>query len=637
MCGIVGEYSVSRPTITTEVLKCLMHRGPDDYGHYREKDLFLGHTRLAIQDLSDAGHQPLKSNDDRVVIVYNGEIYNTKELRDDLKGSGLVFRGHSDTEVVLNLYLKYGETFFEKLNGIFSLAIWDQKRRELFLGRDHLGIKPLYYVNINGHFKFASEIKALLAGPMVQPMINARAVSHHLTYLWSPFPDTMIEGVKKLEPGHAMSVKEGKIIKKWKFYDIPYSSLVSNISEKDAIERTRHLVSQAVRRQLISDVPVGAFLSGGLDSSAVVAFAQKHLPDQKIQTFSIDLQGKGLQSEGTTDDLPYARKVAEHLGVPINIVTVGPEIINDLERMIYHLDEPIGDPAPLNVLYISKLAREHGIKVLLSGAGGDDIFSGYRRHFALMQEKYWAWLPKSFRKMLSVTMRYLPQTNHTARRLSKALMYAPVEEENRLVSYFYWLNPDLIHEVLSSSMTEQLLEYDVANPLLSSLRQLPKGVPSLNRMLYLEAKHFLTDHNLNYTDKMGMAEGVEIRVPLLDTDLIAFVSTLPVNFKQKQAIGKWIFKKSMEGILPNEVIYRPKSGFGAPLRYWLKNELKEMVDDILSSQRLKERGLFNPIGVQKLRKLDEMGKVDSSYPIFSIICMELWCRIFIDRSTSFFK
>jgi len=314
--------------------------------------------------------------------------------------------------------------------------------------------------------------------------------------------------------------------------------------------------------------------------------------------------------------------------VDLNVVTVGPEIIDNLERMIYHLDEPQADPAPLNVLKISKFAREQGIKVLLSGAGGDDIFTGYRRHYALMQERYWSWLPYPFRSLLSTAAKCLPVSNHVLRRISKAFQYAGLDNDRRLTSYFYWLNPELVHDVLAPGVISKMSEYDVASPMLRTLDELLGGVHPLNKMLYLEAKHFLADHNLNYTDKMGMAEGVEIRVPLLDPDLIAFATSLPVDYKQRGRTGKWIFKKAMEGILPKDVIYRPKTGFAAPLRYWLRNELKELVDEVLSEDSLLERGLLDPTGVQRLRKLDAEGKVDAAYPM---VCTELWCRIFIDQ------
>lgn len=518
-----------------------------------------------------------------------------------------------------------------KLNGIFAFAIWDKQKDELFIARDGLGVKPFYYTISPDGFMFASEIKALLVNKNIERSLNSRAVASHLTYLWSPSPDTMLNGVYKLEPGHAIVVRNSEVKKKWCFYDQQYNEHLHYISERDAIKQCRDLVSQSVQRQLLSDVPLGAFLSGGLDSSAIVAFAKKNKIDQEFQAFTIDLQNLGAKSEGTIDDLPYARKAADFLGVDLKVIKVGSEITCDLEKMIYYLDEPQADPAALNVLHISKLAQENGIKVMLSGAGGDDIFTGYRRHYALLQERYWSWMPSNIRSMLGRGAQSLTNSNHTTRRLSKAFQYAGYEHTRRLASYFYWLNPEFLHDVLSPNLNAELSGYDVSSPILATLERLQGDTHPLNQLLYLESKHFLADHNLNYTDKMGMAEGVEIRVPLLDPDLVAFAAGLPVHYKQRGRTGKWIFKKAMEGILPNDIIYRPKTGFGAPLRYWLRNELKELVDDVLSVDSLKKRNLFDPAGVQKLRKMDAEGKVDAAYPIFSMVCMEIWCRIFLDR------
>ena len=634
MCGIVGGYRWKDCESAPSVLN---HRGPDSTGVFVDGEVFLGHTRLSIQDLSHAGHQPLVSSCGSAVITYNGEIYNTKDLRDELTKRRVTFRGHSDTEIVLALYLEYGRAMLQRLNGIFSFAIWDKRTRELFVARDGLGVKPFYFAENKGRFRFSSEIKGILNDPTIDRSVNVKAVLEHLVYLWCPAPHTVIEGVEKLEPGHAMIIRNGSIVDKWQFYDLPYATDTYEADSKSAIEKTRDLIFQAVQKQLIADVPVGTFLSGGLDSSAVTAFAKQCRPNTRMHAFSIDLKGKWEKSEGTTDDLPFARQVAKYLDVDLHVVTVGSEILSDLEKMIYHLDEPQADPAALNILRISKHAREHGIKVLLSGAGGDDIFSGYRRHLALVQERYWSWLPKSLRSILAIGARGLPVGHHSIRRLSKAFQYANLDGNTRLASYFYWLNPDLIHGVLSSGLQNTLSDYDVSQPLQETLERLPKQFDPLHRMLYLDAKHFLVDHNLNYTDKMGMAEGVEIRVPLLDVDLVKYATSLPINYKQRGSTGKWIFREAMDGILPPAVLSRPKTGFGGPLRHWMRNELSELVNDTLSASNLRHRGFFDPIGVEKLRKLDAEGKVDAAYTIFAILCMEMWSHIFLDKKIPMYE
>jgi len=633
MCGIAGFSGNFDEIILKRMNAVIAHRGPDDFGKcwLRTEQIGFAHRRLSIIDLSSHGHQPMWDKSNTALIVFNGEIYNYQELRDDLIRDGFSFNSHSDTEVLLNLYLRDGTSMFSAINGIFAFAIFDKRNKEMFVARDGVGVKPLYYSEASGGFIFASEIKAILQELSVSRVINPKAVVNHLAYLWSPAPDTILEDVRKLEPGHALIVKKGRIEKKYKFYDLPYGQPIHSCSIKQAEEKTQYYLKQAVSRQLISDVPVGAFLSGGLDSSAVVALAMEAQPDTRIQCFTIGLHGSGMDEEGVVNDLPYAKRVAEYLNVDLHVVNVGPEMILDLEKMIYHLDEPQADPAPLNVMYISQFAREHGIKVLLSGVGGDDIFTGYRRHYALMQEKHWAWLPGYVRKGLTAITKNIPQNQPFMRRAAKAFHYANLDGDERIASYFQWLNFANVLDLLNEEVKNELGEYCPNEILLQSLQNLPGSTHTLNKMLYLEGKHFLADHNLNYTDKMGMTEGVEIRVPLLDPELIAFATTLPVHYKQRGRTGKWIFKKAMEGVLPKEVIYRPKTGFGAPLRSWLRNELKEMVDDVLSQESIRNRGLFDYARINRLRRLDEDGKLDAIYPIFSVICIELWCRIFIDQ------
>jgi asparagine synthase (glutamine-hydrolysing) len=437
----------------------------------------------------------------------------------------------------------------------------------------------------------------------------------------------MLMAVKKLEPGHAMILRAGEIAQAWCFYDLPYDQPIQRITEGEATEEVARYIRRAVERQMVADVPVGAFLSGGLDSSAIVAFAREFADDRRLQCFTIGFTDDAARREGMTEDLPYARAVAKHLDVDLHTVTVGADMVDHLEQMIYHVDEPQADVAPLNVLFISRLAREHGIKVLLSGAGGDDIFTGYRRHYALSMERYWSGLSHRTRHaMRSLTAR-LPAANPRWRRVRKAFEFADLDGDERLASYFLWGDPrnaaDLYGPLLKNDRSDPLAR------LVATLRRSPEE-PALNRMLYLEGKHFLVDHNLNYTDKMSMAEGVEVRVPLLDPDVIALAARLPPEYKQRGKIGKWIFKKAMEPYLPAKVIYRPKTGFGAPLRHWLRHELRPVVEDVLSDGALTRRGLFSPRGVRRLVNDDRDGRVDGSYTILSLICIEMWCRIFLD-------
>jgi asparagine synthase (glutamine-hydrolysing) len=398
------------------------------------------------------------------------------------------------------------------------------------------------------------------------------------------------------------------------------------------VQQVQAHVQRAVERQMVADVPVGAFLSGGLDSSAVVAFARQCVPARKLQCFTIGFRDDAVRREGMAEDLPYARRVADALDVELHTIYVGPEMVQQLEKMIYYLDEPQADPAPLNALFISQLARQHGIKVLLSGAGGDDIFTGYRRHYALLQEKYWSWMPQMVRRGLRCTTHLIPTSIPFGRRLTKAFQYADYEGDERLVSYFYWIDPHIQRSLYTTELHTYLADLAPATPLLAALTCLPENAPDLNRMLYLEGKFFLADHNLNYTDKMSMAAGVEVRVPLLDPELIALAARLPIAFKQRGRVGKWIFKKAMEPYLPREVIYRSKSGFGAPLRSWLRHELRPMAEALLSETTLKRRGLFDPKAVQRLIERDRQGRLDGAYTIFALMCIELWAQIFVDQA-----
>lgn len=632
MCGIAGFSGEFEQSLLQRMNSSIAHRGPDasDTLYLKKQRIGFVHRRLAIIDLSAAGHQPMSDTNNRATIVYNGEIYNYLELREELVGKGYKFKGHSDTEVLLNLYLAYGEKMLERLNGIFAFAIWDSEQQQLFIARDGLGVKPFYYSLTSRGFIFASEIKALLQEESLERELNPSAIARHLTFLWSPAPDTILKSVKKLEPGFAIIVNKGKITRKWQYYELPFGASKPAISVDDACTQLRGHLDKAVERQMVSDVPVGAFLSGGLDSSAVVASAQR-ISSQKMQCFTIAFDDKKAAAyEGMSEDLPYAKRVAKHLDVDLHTVTVGPEMIDSLSDMIYFLDEPQADPAPLNALFISKLARENGIKVLLSGAGGDDILTGYRRHYALSLERYWSWLPNPIKSGIGGIASQLPVSNVITRRLRKGLEYSGLEHDQRLASYFFWTKPSMATELLSPEFRATIDSNDIMAPLVSAQNNLPDSASDLDRMLYLECKHFLADHNLNYTDRMSMAHGVEVRVPLLDPDLVHFAAHLPDNLKQNGKVGKWIFKKAMEGRLPNDVIYRPKTGFGAPLRPWLRGPLRPMVDELLDKASIERRGIFDANAVANMIKKDLAGHIDAAYTIFALICVELWCRRFLD-------
>jgi asparagine synthase (glutamine-hydrolysing) len=631
MCGILGIYGGD----TNQIIKAtpfLQHRGPDDFGVFLDapSKIGLGHTRLSILDTSSYGHQPMISKDGKVVLVFNGEIYNFRELRDNLeKKNHFKFDGESDSEVLLNLYLQDGKDFLSQLNGIFAFAIWDSRSDFLFIARDGLGVKPLYYSTSNNFFSFASEIKALLQLSNIEKKLDETSINHYLSFLWCPGEGTPIKSVRKLLPGEAMIIKDGLVKDKWIWYQLPiFKGVSANLNKAESISGTAEYLRKAVHSQMISDVPLGAFLSGGLDSSSIVAFAREINPN--IKCFTIQTEGK--QDKGFVDDLPYAQKVAKHLNVSLDVITVNSrKMAEDLEYMVTQLDEPLADPASLNVLYISQLAKKQGIKVLLSGAGGDDLFTGYRRHFALQLERYWSWLPYQVRIALEDMSSKLNTEQPFQRRIKKMFNGAGLDNEERLINYFRWTSDSLMQSLYSREFNDLLCNIDSSNPMKDFIAPLSKTTSQLDLMLSLEQRFFLADHNLNYTDKMSMAAGVEVRVPFLDLDLVDFVSRIPNRYKQSGREGKWVLKKAMQPYLPKSIIYRPKSGFGAPIRRWIKEDLRELLGDFLSVDSLNKRGIFSPKAVQRLISDNDNAKIDASYTLLSILCIEIWCRAYMDN------
>ena len=613
------------------------HRGPDDSGVFvgESRDIGLVHTRLSIIDPSPLGHQPMMNENGSIVLVFNGEIYNYRELRAELEASGHTFHGSSDTEVLLHFYLEHrqlGHAFadlLQRLNGIFAFAIWDKSRNCLLLARDALGVKPLYYSEANGCFGFASEIKAFHNLLHDFGALDHQSLDRYMSFLWCPGEGTPVKAVKKLGPGEAMWIKDGVVEHRHTWYRLPaFRQVAGRAGLVDAVNGTAEHLRQAVHRQMVSDVPLGAFLSGGLDSSSIVALARELNPD--ISCFTIEsLDG---EEQGRVDDLPYARRVARHLGVKLDVVQIeAARMARDLEFMVEQLDEPLADPAPLNVLYISRLAREHGIKVLLSGAGGDDLFTGYRRHQALQVERYWRWLPFPVQFALKKFSGSLNQRSAIGRRLGKVFSGADLDGDARIVNYFLWSRREDLAALYSSEFRAALGEASAADPILSFLTDLPDDISPLLKMLAIEQRFFLTDHNLIYTDKMSMATGVEVRVPFLDLELVEFAQKIPLRYKLRRNESKWVLKKAMEPYLPYDVIYRPKTGFGAPLRHWLRFELRELLGDLLSIDSLNRRGLFDPKAVHSMIADNDAGRVDASYTLLSLLCIELWCRRFIDN------
>lgn len=646
MCGIFGiSHDINKDMFFSghtknsfleafkESMSVLDHRGPDGSGSkfFFDKGVFLGHTRLAIQDLTDSGAQPMSNESKSLVITFNGEIYNFPLLKKNLECLGYIFSSNTDTEVILKLYQEYGLDCFAMLDGIFSIGLFDREKNQLIISRDGLGIKPLYYYQNRSSLVFSSEIKAIervLKG--VSLTLQKSNINRYLTFQWCPGEGTPFAEIKKHNPGETLVVTNGKIVGRQIFYQLP----ICKVPSKNVKSPVRSIIAgldvnlrKAVHDQMLSDAPVGAFLSGGLDSTSIVAFAKE--VDPNITCFTID--SSNTENDGMADDLPYARLAAEHLEVPLEIVKVNPEsLVKNLEKMVWMLDEPLGDPAPLNVFYISQLARESGIKVLLSGAGGDDIFTGYRRHHACMVDSKIQRLPKVLLSAAELVTSKLDKRVTIFRRLAKLFNGISLAGESRVINYFKWADQRQLLSLYTNDFRNEI-ENDLAEqPMLDFLVAAHPDASALDKMLALEQRFFTTDHNLIYTDKMSMATGVEVRVPLLANNLIEYAATIPDHLKQNGPHGKWIFKKAMEPYLPKEIIYRPKTGFGAPLRSWLKYELREYLEDLLSKNSLSSRGLFNAEAVHSLITRNDTGEVDASYTIFSLMCIEIWCRLHID-------
>jgi asparagine synthase (glutamine-hydrolysing) len=630
MCGIAGGIGLPNWD-ENKILSFIAHRGPDSKGFYKDDHLFLGHTRLSIQDLSENGNQPMFSADGRYVIIFNGEIYNHLEIREQIKNE-FYFKSTSDTETVLYAFIKYGPVCLKKLNGIFALAIYDIQQKEIFIARDQFGVKPLYLYNDRTKFLFSSELKTFLAFD-INKSLDPKALNNYLCFLWSPGELVPFSHVKKLLPGYFLKFKVADFanVQPISYHQLKFNGVYSKLSEELLIEQLDQYLTKAVQRQMLSDVPVGFFLSGGLDSSLIVAIAKKIFPDKKFPCFTIDIGNWSEGSENFGNDLYFATKVAEYLDVELNIVKADINILDHFDEMIWHLDEPQADAAPLNVLNIAQLAREKGIKVLLGGTGGDDIFSGYRRHQALNFEKYFKLLPSPFGKFIKKVITFLMNNNAFARRLQKIVSNLDKSTIQRMSGYFNWLSNETAHSLFSKEWQKKLKNHNPNLYLEHFSDEIPEEKSLLNQMLYWEIKSFLVDHNLNYTDKMGMAVGVEARVPFLDTELVDFSLTIPPSLKMKNGEAKYILKKVAERYLPKEIIYRSKTGFGAPVRKWITTDMDEMIKKRLSLDNINKRGIFNHEKIWELIEANKKGEIDASYSIWAILAIDSWISQFIEN------
>ncbi len=638
MCGIAGIINRNKSvdlSLIERMQTSIAHRGPDSQSHFIENNIGLVHTRLAILDLSENGNQPMFDSSGNFVIVFNGEIYNHFQLRKDLIAKGYQFKGNSDTETLLYGYIEYGKKVLTKLNGIFAFCIFDRSSQLMFLARDHMGVKPLYYYLKDDVFLFGSELKSIVCFEDVDKEIDHKALMNYITLLWSPREKTPFKHIQKLLPGHYMTVDVRSLKSETvQFYDIPFDGSRLHVgNEKEFVIETEQKLFDALERQMMSDVPVGFFVSGGIDSTLIAAISQQIFPSQKVNAFTINSGENAMKKEGFSDDLYYAKLISKKLDFKLNIIDAKLDILADFDKMIWHLDEPQADSAPLNVYHIAKGARENGIKVLLGGAGGDDLFSGYRRHQALNLEKWIKNVPKPIVHLLKRYAEGIAIQKPFNRRLKKLSVDIENTPLNRMTGYFSWLPQQTAHKLFSEESLAQIGNYNSLTTLSHLLNAIPAEKSLLNQMLYLEMKSFLVDHNMNYNDKMSMAVGVESRVPFLDMDLVNFSTRIPVSYKMHGNTTKYILKKVAEKYLPRELIYRPKAGFAGPVRQWISQDMNELIADRLSETKVKERGLFNPTEVTKLIKDNKQGKIDASFTIWSLLAIESWLTQFKDGKT----
>jgi asparagine synthase (glutamine-hydrolysing) len=632
MCGIVGiNRRVAAAELESATL-AIAHRGPDDVGIYINDSVSIGHRRLAIQDISADGHQPMSTPDGLVWIVFNGEIYNHWALRREL--GEYHFRSSSDTETLLYGYLKYGKSILGKLNGIFAFAIYDGRSNDLFVARDQLGVKPLYYFYERGMLVFASELKAITCFRDLDLSRNYKAFVNYVHFLWSPGQDTPFENVKKLPPGHYLTCRcdgdSGDFLSVQKYYELPFDGTYSEKSEADLIDEFDARLTVAIERQLLSDVPVGFFLSGGLDSSLIAAIARRNL-GREFNCYTIRTEDKDVY-EGMAQDCVYARRVAKYLNVNLIEVDIDVSMLDEFDNLVWHMDEPQSDPAAFNVKKISRQARCNGDVVLLGGIAADDLFSGYRRHQALRLESTLSRLPRQILIAAANLIGEIKSSRASIRKLRKLTSGFAKDSNQRLVDYFAWLDLDRNKNLFLPKIAPQLIGYHPGDLLRQSLTAIPHERTLLNQMLFWELKFFLADHNLNYTDKAGMSEGVEIRVPYLDVELVEFACRLPIKMKMRGRTTKYILRRLAERYLPREIISRRKAGFGAPVRSWFySGAMDRAIAKYLSPESLEATQLFSSQAIHKLVEDSRTHVIDGAYSILAVMAIQSWVTQFCDQ------
>jgi len=630
MCGIAGFidlWSLSarspaegRAEILDRMCRIITHRGPDDQGVLVKDGVALGMRRLSIIDLA-GGQQPISGEDGSANIVFNGEIYNFLELKSQLETRGHVFKTHSDTEAIVHAYEEYGASCVDHLRGMFAFAIWDDKAQELFIARDRVGKKPLYYTTTpDGVFVFGSELKSILQHPGVSRETNPEALDAYLTLGYVPDPLSIFRGIHKLPPGHHLSFSKREIHVS-EYWDFRFIAPTEDRNEDDYLEELRALLDESVRLRLVSDVPLGAFLSGGIDSSTIVALMARHM-GQPVKTFSIGFH------EDSYNELEFARLTAKKYGTDHHEFFVTPEICSIVDELAWHFDEPFADSSAIPTYMVSKLAREH-VTVILSGDGGDELFAGYTRYAIDQGRSAFSYMPSLVRKgLMQPLSSHLPHGT-LGRNFIHNISLDPIDRYLDSVSIFTLLNKESLY---TDGFREQLRDGDWVTKCFHKLAATVGTGSPLDRLLYLDSKTYLPGDIMTKVDRMSMAVSLEARAPLLDHKLIDFVTKIPASMKLAGNETKHILKRAVSDLVPKEILNRPKQGFGVPVQEWINQQLRERMHEVLSDSRTRQRGYVNSGYLAVLLDEHERGRRDHSAGLWALLMLELWHRQFVDES-----
>jgi asparagine synthase (glutamine-hydrolysing) len=628
MCGIAGVVSSDRAERIEEstvhrMCQAIVHRGPDDEGILAKANTGLGMRRLSIIDVA-GGHQPIFNEDRSIWIVYNGEVYNFPELRPELEAKGHRFSTNTDTEMIVHLYEERGADCVKQLRGMFAFALWDDRRQRLLIARDRLGKKPLHYALHNGKLYFASEIKSILAVAPELAEVNRAALMQYMYLGYIPGPQTAFVGIYKLPPAHVLEFERGEI-RTTKYWDLPEYGTHHPKSEEECLEELEHRLAEAVRIRLISDVPLGAMLSGGTDSSTVVALMAR-ASSKPVETFAIGF------TQADFDESKYARIVAQKFGAEHHELMLEPDIVGTVEKLTRSLEEPFGDSSMLPTYFVSCLARQH-VTVALSGDGGDELFAGYERYGIQQRRQMFARLPHGLRRLYREKLFPLLPQGMRGRRLSYSLSLPWKEryaEEMCFIPAFEREMPILTPEFRATIAESG----DPADILMRYFEQAPAHDP-ISQMLYVDTKTYLVEDILAKVDRMSMLTSLEVRVPILDHLFVEWVTQLGPEWKMRGSNQKYIFRKLAERVgVPKEVLYRPKQGFQLPLVHWMRNEMKDLILTVLLEPRTLQRGYFDPAGVRRLLDDHFSGRRNSSGHIWRLLIFELWHRNFLETFTT---